>query len=198
MDGVMSNVTVTSDYFRSASCRHTVYNVTLPQDGGVAARAQPDAGGAGAVLLRGAPPRPPHRRAGVLQGAHRPGDGGIHRVPGGDTPPCLNSLHLISPQELRGDLASWDEAAVWTVSGNVSRTSLDTEDVCSEAGPRAGLLMVTDINYIISTTINIYMISTNICCTRCFPRTPAGPGAATCVGGSEAACTWTPRQPRHG
>ena len=60
--------------------------------------------------------------------------------------PCLNSLHLISPQELRGDLASWDEAAVWTVSGNVSRTSLDTEDVCSEAGPRAGLLMVTDIS----------------------------------------------------
>ena len=83
VDGVMSNVTVTSDYFRSASCRHTVYNVTLPQDGGVAARAQPDAGGAGAVLLRGAPPRPPHRRAGVLQGAHGPGDGGIHRVPGG-------------------------------------------------------------------------------------------------------------------
>lgn len=112
--------------------------------------------------------------------------------------PCLNSLHLISPQELRGDLASWDEAAVWTVSGNVSRTSLDTEDVCSEAGPRAGLLMVTDINYIISTTINIYRISTNIYGTRCFPRTPAGPGAATCVGGSEAACTWTPRQPRHG
>ena len=55
------------------------------------------------------------------------------------------SLALISPQELRGDLASWDEAAVWTVSGNVSRTSLDTEDVCSEAGPRAGLLMVMDI-----------------------------------------------------
>ena len=49
-------------------------------------------------------------------------------------------------QDLRGDLASWDEAAVWAVSGNVSRTSLDTEDVCSAAGPRAGLLMVMDIS----------------------------------------------------
>ena len=49
--------------------------------------------------------------------------------------------------------------------------------------------------YIISTYLHIYHY---IYCTRCCPRTPAGPGAATCVGGSEAACTWTPRQPRHG
>ena len=47
---------------------------------------------------------------------------------------------------LRGDIASWDEKGIWEPAGNVTKTIIDREEICSRQGSLEGILMIMPSN----------------------------------------------------